>query len=121
MGVVYPLFVFVKDEHSMRLIEAADRILGPFEAIDIEYDEYAFWDANSEGVSISVAKNKVVSVDHCAPVFPLQHAFALYVEFLGLPAAIVGGTPIETWNRINAELDKRPKKRSLLSKWFSRR
>jgi hypothetical protein len=39
----------------MRLIENESRILSHLEAIDIEGDEYIFWDANGGGVSVAVS------------------------------------------------------------------
>jgi hypothetical protein len=44
MTVVYPLFALL-DDRSMLIIEHCDRILYHLEAIDIENDEYFFWDA----------------------------------------------------------------------------
>ena len=53
MSVTYPLFVFEKDDKSIRLIENESQI-HCLEAIDIENEEYVFWDANGAGVSVAV-------------------------------------------------------------------
>ncbi len=55
MIVTYPLFAFEKDDKSMRLIENESRLLSNFEAIDIENNEYVFWDANGGGLSVAVS------------------------------------------------------------------
>jgi hypothetical protein len=121
--VTYPLFAFEKDDHSMHLIEDSHRILYHFEAIDIENDEYVFWDANGGGVSISVSvgafKSKLVSVTSCPPAFPLHDAFVSYTKTLGLPESAAEGTPMDVLRMIHAELESRPKKRNFLSKLFA--
>jgi hypothetical protein len=123
VSIKYPLFAFEKDDQSMRLIEEEGRILSWHEAIDIENDEYVFWDANGGGVFIAVSvgafKSKLKSVTSCPAAFPIQDAFILYAKTLGFPQAVAEGTPMDVWNRIQAELQGRPKKRSLLSKIFS--
>ena len=76
MSVTYPLFAFEKDDKSMRLIENESRILSHLEAIDIENDEYVFWDASGEGVSVAVSvgafKSKLESVTSRPSGFPIQ-------------------------------------------------
>ena len=124
MSVTYPLLVFEKDDKSMCLIENESRILSHLEAIDIEGDEYIFWDANGGGVSVAVSvgafKSKLESVTSCPSVFPIQDAFKAYAVSLGLSEAITEGTPMDAWLRIQTELAQRPKKRSYLSRLFSR-
>jgi hypothetical protein len=120
MDITYPLFVFEKDDNSMRLIERSDRILSWHEAIDIENGEYVFWDATGSGVQIKVDGNKVMSVTPCAATFSLRGALATYAESLDLPSNIIEGQPVEIWQRIERELERRPKKRGWLSRIFSR-
>jgi hypothetical protein len=119
MSVTYPLFAFEKDDHSMRVIESRDRILFWHEAIDIENDEYVFWDATGSGVKIEIGRNRVLSVTPCAASAPLGEALATYAESLGLPTNVFEGQPIEIWRKIERELRSRPKKRSWLSRIFS--
>jgi hypothetical protein len=123
VSIKYPLFAFEKDDQSMRLIEDSSRILYHCEAIDIENDEYVFWDANGGGVSIAVAvgafKSKLEGVTSCPAVFPVQDALILFAKTLGLPQAVTERAPMDVWNQIQAELQGRPKKRSFLSKMFS--
>jgi len=120
MSVTYPLFVFEKDDRSMRVIEDSDGILFWHEPIDIENDEYVFWDATGLGVQIKVSGNKVMSVTSCAAPFPLGEAFATYTESLGLPRSVLEGQPVQIWKRIESEFKSRPKKRGWLSRVFSK-
>jgi hypothetical protein len=122
MAVTYPLFVFEKDDQSMRQIEDPSRLHYHLEAIDVANDEYVFWDTNGNGVSVAVSvttlKQKIGDVASCVAPFPLRDAFSLYAKTLGLPDFDVDGAPSEVWSRIQKEIDARPKKRSLLSKLF---
>ncbi|HKW63881.1 MAG TPA: hypothetical protein VJN89_15120 [Candidatus Acidoferrum sp.] len=126
MSVTYPLFVFEKDDKSIRLIDKETQILHHCEAIDIENDEYVFWDVNGAGVSVAVTSTttfktgKLKSVSSSAPAFPLRDAFKSYAESLGLSQAIADGEPIDAWRRIRAELERRPRKKGILSRLFSR-
>ena len=110
MSITYPLFVFEKDDRSMRIIESQDSILSWHEAIDIENDEYVFWGATGLGVQVKVKGNKVMSVTSCAAPFPLEEAQATYAESIGLPRHVIEGQPIEIWQRIENEFKRRPKK-----------
>jgi len=118
MSVTYPLFVFEKDDRSMRVIESPDSILSWHEAIDIENDEYVFWDATGSGVQVKVKGNRVMSVTSCAAPFPLGEALATYAESLGLSRNVIEGQPVEIWQRIEGELKRRPRKRNWLSRIF---
>ncbi len=51
MSFTYPVFVFEKDDSSMRLISAENEILSQLEAVDIENGEYVVWDGRGHGVS----------------------------------------------------------------------
>jgi hypothetical protein len=125
VSVTYPLFVFEKDDKSMRLIEEESRILYYLEAIDIEGGEYVFWDANGAGVSVAVTPTtilktgKLKSVTVSQPTFPLGDALKLYAQSIGFPEIITEGQPIEVWNRIQEGLGNRPRRRSFLSKLLS--
>jgi hypothetical protein len=110
----------------MRQIEEESRILYYLEAIDIEGEEYVFWDANGAGVSVAVTPTttfrtgKLKSVTASPPTFPLGDALKLYGQSIGLPETMTEGQPIEVWNRIQEELGNRPKRRGFLSKLLSR-
>ena len=124
MAVTYPLFVFEKDDQSMQVIEDPRRI-GILEAIDILNDEYVFWDANGNGVSVAASvttfKQKIGDVTSCVALFPIRDAFNLYAKSLGLPDLGVDGPPAEVWRRIQREVVSRPEKGSILFRLFSKR
>jgi hypothetical protein len=65
MNVEFPLFAFEKDDRSMLLIEKSDRLLYHLEAIDIENDEYVFWDAKGAGVCVSVTHDAIDQITRC--------------------------------------------------------
>lgn len=108
----------------MFLIENESRILSHLEAIDIENGEYVFWDASGEGVSVAVSvgafRSKLESVTSRPSAFPILDAFKAYATSLGLSGPVTQGTPTIVWTSIQAELGKRSKKRSYLSRLFSR-
>jgi hypothetical protein len=114
MSVRYPLFVFVKDNSSIRLIPNERDILGKLEAIDIENDEYMVWDAEGTGVAIQVSvgafRSELMGVTPYAASSPISDAFNLYASARGLPQPLAGGTPAEMRNRLQAELDCREKR-----------
>ena len=115
MSVEFPIFVFEKDDHSMRLIESEDRILCDLEAIDIENDEYVFWDATGTGVCIRVSvgafKSKLESVSSCSTTYPIHDAFKLFAETLRLPESATDGEPMKVWRRIQEQF-REPSERS---------
>jgi len=120
VSAIYPVFVFEKDDKSMRLAENENRILYHTEAIDIENDEYVFWDANGAGVSVAVTPTgKLESVTSILPAFPLQDAFKSYAASLGLAEVVADGEPMEVWRRIQAELAQRPRNQGFLRRLFS--
>lgn len=125
MSVTYPLFVFEKDDNSMRLVENESRILYHMEAIDIENDEYVFWDAKGAGVSVAVTPTttfktgKLEKVTSSLPMFPLHDAFKLYAENLGILDAVPEGAPLDVWRRIQTELAGRPRKGEPIRRLFS--
>jgi hypothetical protein len=120
MTVTYPLFAFEKDDSSMRVIETPDRILSWHEAIDIENDEYVFWDATGSGVQIRIDGNKVLSVTSCAAPFSLTGALEAYADSLNVPKNVIEVQPVQIWQRIELALKGQPRKPGWLSRIFSR-
>jgi hypothetical protein len=84
-GVSFPLYVFEKDDCSMFLVERPDRFLYHIEPIDIEYEEYLFWDSAERGVSVSVKHDKVSNIGHCDCEMTLREAFVRHSRSLGSP------------------------------------
>jgi hypothetical protein len=111
MAAMYLLFVFEKDDKSMRQIGDPRRI-GILEAIDNVNGEYVFWDSNGNGVlvaaSVNTFRSKIGDATSCAPLFPLRDAFSLSAKTLGLADFDVAGLPNEVWRRIQEELKRRP-------------
>ena len=118
MSVQYPLFVFEKDDCSMHMVEKADELFLNLEEFDIQNDEYLFWDANGRGVCLRLNKRKVVSVENCEAAKPLPEAFQAYCQSLGLTVEFAS-EPIETWYRIQAAVNLRPRKTGLFGRLFS--
>lgn len=107
MNPKYPLFVFEKDDSSMLRIDAFDRIQYHLEAIDVENDEYVFWDSTGSGVEVVVERDKISGVFLRKTVSSLEEAFAKYVEANRLPQSLLSNSPIETWDRIQAALTRK--------------
>lgn len=116
MNVEFPLFVFEKDARSMLLIERPDRILYHLETIDIENDEYLFWDSTGAGARVSVARDAIDQITRCDQSMSLSDAFEAYVQSLGL-GVFVDGPPIEVWRRIQSRI---PKRKPLWRRLFGR-
>src|SRR5271169_2387002 len=77
MDAQFPLFVFEKDDRSMYLIETPRRILYRLETIDIENNEYLFWDSTGAGVRISVTPSALKRIELCDQTMSLREAFDL--------------------------------------------
>lgn len=118
MAIQYPLFVFEKDDCSMQLVEKESELFWHLEEIDIQNDEYLFWDANGQGVCLRTEKRKVVAIENCEAVKPLDEAFQAYCQSLSLTVEFAR-EPIETWRRIEAAVRLRPKKKGLFRRLFS--
>lgn len=98
-------------------IGAGDRILDHLEPIDIENDEYLFWDA--AGIGVKVLLTGKVGRFHnpdvsglCAVQNPitLQQSFNQWARQLGVQVDTTG-TPAQIWDRLRsaqANLDHRP-------------
>jgi hypothetical protein len=106
MNVEFPLFVFEKDDRSMLLIEKPDRLLHHLETIDIENDEYVFWDSTGAGVCVSVTHDAIDQITPCVRSMSLSDAFQAYSQSLSLRVSLQG-PPIEVWRRIQSQLPKR--------------
>jgi hypothetical protein len=116
-SVSFPLFVFEKDDCSMILVETPDKVLYHMEPIDIENDEYVFWDANGKAVRISVAGQRVTGIEYGAAEITLAEAFRRHSDKFGLDADTTG-TFDEVWRRLKEAESRLPRKRGLLSRLF---
>jgi hypothetical protein len=118
-SVPFPLFIFEKDDCSMFLVEAPDKVLYQMEPIDIENDEYFCWDANGEAAKISVSGNRVARIEHGSSEMSLSEALKRHSYAFGL-AVDMTGPAHEVWNRLKESEAKQPRKSGLLSKVFGR-
>jgi hypothetical protein len=124
MIVVYQLFVLLDDRTMMTINKPAD-ILSYIEGIDIENNEYRFWDSTEKAVRITVeltnayylfAHWKVVDVFYCESTMTLRDALLTYVDTVKLPRTLVQGNPAEIMERIE---ESRPRKKNWLTRQFS--
>jgi hypothetical protein len=116
MDVKFPLFAFEKDDGSMFLIEKPDRLLYHFECVDIEDEEYLFWDSTGAGVCVTVKGRAIYQILFCEQSKSLSDAFEAYSQSRGL-AISLQGSPVEVWTRIQSQL---PRKKSLWTRLLSR-
>jgi hypothetical protein len=114
MDAQFPLFVFEKDDCSMYLIEAPERVLYYLEAIDIENGEYLFWDSTGAGISVSVTGGVVDPIVPCDQAMTLPQAFEDYARAYKLQMS-PGQFPLDTWRGLQSQL---PPKRTLWSRLF---
>jgi hypothetical protein len=116
VDIKFPLFAFEKDDDSMFLIETPDRILHHFEWIDIENEEFIFWDSTASGLCVTVKDRQIEAIRPCSQTMTISDAFQAYSHSLGLEISL-DGSPAEVWARIQAQL---PQKRRLWTKLFSK-
>jgi hypothetical protein len=119
---LFPLYVRLDDGEIMR-IGNADRILYHLEAIDIENDEYMFWDAAKHGLRVLINKGKVGGFEKADNKITLQQAFEEYARQLVERGATVdtSGTPEEIWTNIEKARDSLPRPEGLFSRLFGRK
>jgi hypothetical protein len=119
VSVSFPLFVFEKDDCSMRLVESADKVLYHMEPIDIENDEYLCWDANGRAVRISVAGQQVIGIAYAEAEMPLAEAFMRHSEAFSLNVDTSGHYD-QVWCRLQEAESRLPRRSGLLSRLFRR-
>lgn len=118
-SVSFPLFVFEKDDCSMFVVETPDRILYHMEPIDIENDEFLYWDANGRGVRISISGQQVTGIDCIGDEMPLAEAFRRHSDAFGLRVDTTGPFD-QVWHRVQEAESRLPRRSGLLSKLFRR-
>jgi hypothetical protein len=100
----------------MLLIETPGKILFDLEPIDIENNEYLFWDSAGAGVCISIERQDVKEITLCDQAMSLRNAFETYARAYGLqmPSA---ESPIDIWKGLESQL---PPRRTLWSRLFGK-
>ena len=117
--VPFPLFIFEKDDRSMFLVDAPDKVLHQMEPIDIENEEYLCWDANGQAVKISVSGSRVTRIVQGSSEMSLLEALKRHSDAFGLAVDMTG--PVhEVWQRLKEAEAKQPRKGGLLSKVLGR-
>jgi hypothetical protein len=117
VSVSFPLFVFEKDDCSMRLVESPDKVLYHMEPSDIENDEYLCWDANGRAARISIAGQQVIGIAYGEAEMPLAEAFMRHSEAFGLKVDTTGPVD-EVWHRLKQAENRLLRSGGLLSKLF---
>jgi hypothetical protein len=112
----FPLFVRLDDGEVMQ-IDRYDKILYHLEAIDIENDEYLFWDAQGRDLKVIIKNSKVSELRLTQNRVTVQDAMGEYACQLGTKVE-TAGTPLEIWRRIEEFKDTLPRPRGLLSRLF---
>jgi len=117
-SVAFPIFVRLDDGEVIR-IENIAWILHHLEAIDIENDEYLFWDAEGRGLKVLIEKDDVSGFRAVENGMTLHTAFAEYAKQLGVSLDATG-TPDQIWGRVQKLKESVPKRRGLLARLFNR-
>jgi hypothetical protein len=114
----FPLYVRLDDGEVMQ-IESFERILYHLEAIDIENDEYLFWDADGRGLKVLIKKGRVSGIEEASNEITLQQAFDQYVHQLAQLGVVVDtrGTTEEIWAKVQKAKESLPR-RSGFASWL---
>lgn len=115
----FPLYVCLDDGPVMR-IETSDRILYHLETIDIENDEYLFWDAMARPLKVVITKGKVSGLETTEHTITLPQAFEKYAEQLGV-SIDSSGKPEVIWVSLRKAEESRPRRPGLFSRLFGAR
>jgi hypothetical protein len=114
--VPFPIYVLL-DDRLMLSIESPIRVLYHLEPIDIENDEYLFWDANGKGVRVSINRQKVHSIEYADNPITLIEAFRLYSQAIGVDVDM-NGTIEVVWSRFKQAEAGLPRPKGVFSRLF---
>ncbi len=89
------------------------------EPIDIENDEYLYWDANGRSVRISISGKQVTGIEYGAAEMPLAEGFRRHSDAFGLHVDTAGPFD-QLWHRVEEAKSRLPRRKALLSKLFRR-
>ena len=120
--VSFPLYVRLDDGEVMQ-IESFEKILYHLEAVDIQNDEYMFWDAGGRGLKILIKKDKVIGIEKTDNKITLQEAFEEYAQQLAQLGMTVdtSGTPEEIWAKVHKAKENLPQPFGFFSRLFGRK
>ena len=113
-----PLYVRLDDGEVIR-IDSVDKVLYHLEAVDIENDEYMFWDAAGQGLRVLINTGKVGGFEKTDNKITLQQAFEEYARPLaGRVTVDTSGTPEEIWAKIEKAKQSLPGQHGFFSRLF---
>lgn len=115
----FPLYVCL-DDGTIITIESPERILYHLEAVDIENDEYLFWDALARPLKVVITKGKVSGLESTEHQITLAQAFEKYAEQLGVTVD-VSGKPEDVCATLRKAEENRPRPPGLFSRLFGAR
>lgn len=101
--VAFPLYVFLKDDWSMFLVESPDTVFRHIEQFYFENDEYLFWDAQGRDVRLTLDCGTLVNIQVAHNEITVREAFVRYSKALGV-AVDATGTLAEVWSRLQANV-----------------
>jgi hypothetical protein len=117
-GVSFPLYVCLDDGEIVQ-IESLERILYHLEAVDIENDEYMFWDAGARGLRVLINKGGVGGFEMAENKITLNEAFEEYARQLGITID-TSGAPEETWAKLQKARESPTTRRSLFTAFWQK-
>lgn len=108
----FPLYVRLDDGQLIR-IDSLEKVLYDLEPIDIENDEYLFWDAAGNGVRVMLtgkvgrfSNPKVAGLSHVDNPISFQIAAQEWADQLGVRLE-AAGSPEQVWDRLQSSLRSR--------------
>lgn len=111
----FPVYAFEKDDWTMFLVESPDDVLSNIEPIDLENNEYLFWDAEGCPVKLTLQRGKLTRVEEAENEITLHEAFARFSEALSLTIDTTGTIP-EVWARLRCNIKPPSKLRRALTR-----
>ena len=120
---LFPLYVRL-DDGTVLQIENENRILYHLEAIDIENDEYMFWDTTGDAFRAHIKKGKLGGFEKInMNKLTLQQAFEQYTQQLkdcGAAVDTMSGTPEQIWAKVEKAKETLPRRRCFFSRIFGK-
>ena len=110
----FPIYVFEKDDWTMFLVEGPDDdSLSKIEPIDLDNDEYLFWNAEGRAVRLTLHRGHLTGIEEAENEISLHEALARFSEALGLTIDTTG-TIREVWARLQLNIKPPSKLRRAL-------
>jgi hypothetical protein len=117
-NIKFPIYVCLDDGEVMR-VESFETILHHLEAIDIDNNEYLFWDAHGRGLKILTEKNAVSGFHDRDNKLSCRQAIKAYATRLAMPID-ANGTLDEVRARVEKAKESLPRPQSFWTRLFGR-